>query len=335
VRALYVTAYPTALSESYIRTEIEWMQRQGVEVSMLAREDHPSPYASTVPKANIMMGENLGRAIERFRPDIVHGHWAVALNDRGLQALVRHDIPATVRGHAFEVAPGTMRPLLACPAIKRIWIFPHFVADYPDPRVAPLTSCYDDAIHTPGSPTRRRRVLRVMAGLAAKRVEAFADIARLCPGVDFTLVMTRAHDPGYPDKIQRTAPPNLDVRVNAARETVRDLMHDSSIYLVTEPSHRFGMPVSIAEAMGSGMWPLLPDVPSAADYIGDAGRLFSTIEEAAALVCEAVAWPAERWAAVHAAAVAQAARFRTDAVLPTVLDEWRRLAGQAGGGAAA
>jgi glycosyltransferase involved in cell wall biosynthesis len=329
VRALYVTAYPTALSESYIRTEIEWMQRQGVEVTMLAREDHPSPYASTVPAANIMKGENVGRAIERFKPDIAHGHWAVSLDDRGLQALARHGVPTTVRGHAFEVAPGTMRPLLAAEAVKRIWVFPHFVADYPSPKVAPLTCCYDNTIYTPGSPARRRRVLRVMAGLASKRVEAFADIARLCPGIDFTLVMTRAHDPGYPEKIQRTAPPNLDVRVNLAREAVRDLMLDSSIYLVTEPSHRFGMPVSIAEAMGSGMWPLLPNVPSAADYIGDAGRCFSTVEEAAALVREAVTWPIERWADVHAAAVAQAQRFRADAVLPPVLEEWRQLAGVA------
>ncbi len=329
MRVLYVTAYPTALSETYIRTEIEWMQRQGVDVVMLAREEHPAPHPNTVPADKIMIGERLlGRAIERFRPDIVHAHWVVALHGQ-LNALARAGVPATVRGHAFEVTPDMMEPLLAADAVKRVWLFPHFASDYPHAKVAPLTSCYDSSLFTPGDARRPRRVLRIAAGVTSKRLETMLAIAARCPEVPFTIATTRAYEASYPDLLRLAAPDNVEMRVNITRDEARTLMHESSIYLTTLPNHRFGMPVAVVEAMGSGMFPLLPDVRGAREYIGAAGAVYEpTVDEAAARVRAAVAWSEETWAAAHAVSVAEAQRFRADAVLPAVLAEWCRLSGR-------
>ncbi len=326
MNVLYLLFHPDALSESYIRTEVEWMQRQGVRVSILAHAPHTSTYPNTV--RDVQIGGTVESAIERFEPDLIQVHWMLVVTWLYLDEIEKIQIPITVRGHSFDFTRKRAEQLAVLDSIRRIWLFPHFAAEVLHPKVRPLTCCYEGAIYTPGTPRRPGQVLRVAAGIPRKGIEEFIEIARACPGIKFVLAMTRAlaPDDAYPERIIASAPTNVEVRLNLQREELRSLMQESSIYLRGNGSrHAFGMPVSIAEALGCGLLVVAPDVPVARSYIGDAGRFYNSVPEAVDIVKEALAWPDAAWQSARSASLARAELYRTDRVLPTILDQWRAL----------
>lgn len=304
------------------------MQSRGVDVVFLERLAHKAtaPLASPVAR-----GVPLAAAVARFRPDVVHVHWLFTAEAR-THELRAVGLPVTVRGHSFDYSVARAEAIAAIPSVKRVWLFPHLAAQVAHPKVAPLTSCFPPTF-TPGPPARPRAVLRVIAGVDRKGLEQLIAASKLCPEVPFTIITTRAlaPDEDFPERLTAAAPPNMRVLVNLQREEIVTEMHRHSIYAHTKPPHAFGMPVGVGEALASGLHTLVPDVPGAADYVGPAGRTFREPAELAALIHEAVAWSDEAQAAAHARAVAQAERFRADAVLSTVLEEWRRLSGASSG----
>ncbi len=330
MRVLYAINFPAALSESYVRAELEWMQRQGVDVCIVAHETHTAPYPNTVEPDKILVGKSITAAIHAFKPDIVHAHWLVMLQRKHMPFLSGVRVPITIRGHAFDALPDNMASMANVKAVKRIWLFPHFMNDYPHPKMSALPVGYDPlTMPAPASPPRGpRRVLRTMAGLPQKRIENMLEIARLCPDVPFTLIMTSTPPPDdyYPPKIKDEAPPNVEVLFDLQREEVLAQLHRSSIYLMTPPDHRFGMPISIAEAMGSGLWPLVPNLPGIKDYVGDAGSVYDSVEDAAWRIRNAAfSWDEGVWSVMRLKSLAQAEQFHADRVFSVILNEWRAL----------
>ena len=91
-------------------------------------------------------------------------------------------------------------------------------------------------------------------------------------------------------------------------------------------AHRYGMPISIAEALGCGLPVIARSTPVTHSYIGPGGQFYGTVEEAAQLVQQTIDWSRSEWDKTRVAALAHAAQYTADANLPQVLAHWRDVA---------
>jgi len=115
---------------------------------------------------------------------------------------------------------------------------------------------------------------------------------------------------------------------NVPWEEAMQLTRQAGIYLGTsDPSgHPFGMPVSIAESLATGSYCLLrKDVPASAEYLGAAGALYGSPEEASAIIRNSVSWTDVLWGAFSGLAVKQATNYADHAVLPRLLEDWKAI----------
>jgi hypothetical protein len=122
-----------------------------------------------------------------------------------------------------------------------------------------------------------------------------------------------------------------DIRINVSFPQVARLVRQAGIYLSTHSlSAPYGMPISIAESMATGGYVVARRCPASEAYVGAAGSLYDTLDEAAALIRETVPWDQNRWQQVQRAAVDHAWSRHVDSiVLPPLLDEWLQIAGAA------
>jgi glycosyltransferase involved in cell wall biosynthesis len=327
VRVLYAVKYPNALSESYVRTEIEWAEAQDVEVCVWAARPHMSGYPD--PRPHLRVGSEIGGAILDYRPTLIHAHWLTTACEV-LSAARQHEVPLTVRGHSFDFAPERISTLVNEPLVHRVWLFPQLAARCSSAKVAPLPACFSARRYFPAPSGGRRFVFRAAAGLPGKGIEEFIAIAAACPEIPFVLAMTRATGvPDYPERLAaRGVPANVTLHINLQHPEVANLMRDAAVYLRGhEPQgHPYGMPVSIAEAMACGAYLLGRHDPEAVRYIGEAGSCYHSVEDAIERLRDVWTWPEARWRAARARSLARAAAFRDDRVLGAVLSGWREVA---------
>jgi glycosyltransferase involved in cell wall biosynthesis len=273
LRVMYAVFHPLPVSESYIRNEIEWMERHGVQIAIWAR--YPRLAA-----ALRILGVNTG--------------WAASRR-----------------------------------VVSRIWAFPHFSADVAHPKVQPLPPCYASEHFFPGEPDESaRQILRAGTALPGKGWEEFLEIARQCPEIRFAAALA-VPDTRYADALVAAAPSNIRFYRDLQRDECAELMRSSWACLrAHDPaSHRYGMPISIAEALGCGLPVIARRAPEAEAYIGAAGTYYSTLEESIAIVRDIVSWSRARWESARTLALSQARLYTADANLPRVLAHWREIAG--------
>jgi len=326
MRVLCLSYHPSPLSESYMRTEIEWMLKQGVEVGVLGRAPHNSSYQS--PAKHVWTGEPLAKIAEDFKPDVVHVHHMTTV-ERGYD-ISGLKIPVTIRAHSFDHSEERARRLCEYECVKKLWMFPHLAIEHP--KVEKLTSCFPPSVYYPATSEsrdpwmeRESRVIRAMAGIETKNITTWLEIASLCRGVKFLLIMSRAIPPDVPEKIMACKPPNVEVQVNVAREEVASLVRKSAIYLTNAPDHPFGMPASAIEAMASGLPVVAQQALGVVEYLGPAGYVYNTPKDAAAIILDMMSFSSDEWEKARQASLMQAKKYTTDVVLPRVLQEWRRL----------
>jgi hypothetical protein len=327
MRVLYAVYHANALSEAYFRAEAAWMAARGVEVAFHAMEAMPSEANSshaTPPRCFI--GGDIRNTIAEFKPDIVHANWVRVAMD--VAPLV--NLPMTVQGHSFGEGSRMedVDVLAALDHVKRIWLFPHFVSRFTNSKVAPLPVCFDETRYTPGSPAAPRYVCRAAGGKRDKAVEEFVRIAELAPDVYFRLAMTQTPgDLDYPREIAARAPPNLTVSINLDPEPMAHLVRHAFLCLRQHDptAHPYGMPVSIAEALGAGLPIVAKRDPAAVSFIGDAGFYYDQADEAAELIQRLVRLPYADWLALRETSLQRSERFRASTVLPTVLSTWAEL----------
>lgn len=329
VRVLYALWHYPQLTETYIRWEIECMQRWGVHVEVWSERDSPaSPFETHVPVHH----GSLTSAIAKVRPNLVHVHWLhSAVQYAG--EVRRAGLPLTARAHGFEVARRNVMALQRSPTVQAIYLFPHVVRSYSGlDKVRPMTTAFNGDLFYPGPHKDRRLVVRTGPGLPTKDVQTFFDAALACPDHRFVLVL--AHCNGHERFLDKVAAYNrklgnpVDLRFDQPVEQVAILLREAGIYLHTHGlGVPYGMPISIAEAMASGCHVIGRRCRASEAYIGNAGRVYRSAAEAVEQIRRTTEWSDEQWQRARHLAVERAYRYFADIhVLRPMLEDWRRIA---------
>jgi hypothetical protein len=329
LRVLWAVWHWPQLSESYVRTEVDCMRRWGVDVAVWREEPGEAPFTHDVP----IVSGSLATALREFAPHVLHTHWLTwGMAHRPTAAAA--GVPLTVRGHGFEFQPALVDALLADPTVAGVYLFPHQARGWRgELRVRALPAAFDPTRYHPRGGTRDPRlVVRCGAALRTKDLGAFVRIATRCPEHRFVLALARAaHVPGVVEEIDalnRSLGAPVDLRIDVDHDALAALLRSAGVYLHTHGLvDPYGQPQSIAEAMASGCVVLARACPAAEAYVGDAGRLWATEDQAVAFLEETAAWDEARWAAARLRAVDRAfARHADRVVLRPLLDDWLRLA---------
>lgn len=330
MRVLYLLWNYPQISETYIATEIAFAQKCGIEVHVWSQINY---HPELAPQCMVHRG-SLAEAIAAVGPDLVHIHYLVVAK-RHLHE-VPPEIPVTVRGHSFDWNPNLAREVGDQPAVKRVYLFPHFVAAMGGHAKAfALPVAYDSVLHQPAAVKDRTLVLRLAAGLPTKALDDVLAVANRCPEFRFVLGISRAG--GGEEFLEGLTRLNsyvkdrVQIMIDLLPQVAADLNRRAGIYLDTHDpkGHSFGMPISIAEAMATGSYVLSLDVPPARGYIAEAGAFYKDPEEAARLIQETRRWTSETWEGMSGVAIQRASCFRDDVVLPHLIQDWRSIVGHA------
>lgn len=327
LRVLYLLWHYPQLSESYVRWEMEYMRRRGVEVEVWTElPAAPAPFPTDV---RIHRGR-VEDAIASFRPHVAHVHWLNVV-PKVRDALARAGVPLTARGHNFDFKPKFVRPLLDDPVVRRVYLYPHFAAQLdPAPKVAALRPAIPGELYPPARDKDPRLVVRCGAGLPFKDFETFFAVAERCPEHRFVLVVARATEhEGYPDElVARARGTRVEVRVDLQAEEVARLVARAGIFLHTsEPGSTVGMPTGICEALATGCWVLARRSPGAEALLSGVGALYGSVDDAAERIRRTASWPPSRWQEVQRAASERGFRNHADTrVCPRILDDWLAIA---------
>lgn len=329
MRVLYVLWNYPQISETYIATEIGFAQKCGVEVHVWTQTSRHD----LEPQCMVHRG-TLTEAIAAVGPDLIHIHYLVVAK-RHLSEIPQ-GIPVTVRGHSFDWNASVAREIGEQHGVKRLYLFPHFVAAMGGhPKAFALPVAYDTAAHVPAVSKSRKLVLRLSAGLPTKGLDDFLAVANRCPDFKFVLGVSRAGGgDDFLDQLLRLnsyVKDRVEILVDLHPQMAADLNRRAGIYLDTHDpkGHPFGMPISIAEAMATGSYTMALDVPAARAYLADGGVVYRDAEDAAEKIRATASWTDEAWDQMSRKAENRATCFRDDVVLSHLIQDWRSIAGRA------
>lgn len=330
MRVLYLLWNYPQISETYIATEIAFALKCGVEVHVWSQINY---HPDLAPQCMVHRG-SLAEAIAAVGPDLIHIHYLVVAK-RHLHE-IPPGIPVTIRGHSFDWNPNLAREMAEQPTVKRLYLFPHFVAAMGGHAKAfALPVAYDTTLHQQAAVKDRNLVLRLAAGLPTKALDDVIAVSNRCPEFRFILGVSRAGGgEQYLEQITRLngyVKDRVQILVDLHPQIAADVNRRAGIYLYTlDPKgHAFGMPIAIAEALATGSYVLSLDVPAARSYIGEAGAFYKNPEEAAKLIQATKTWKDADWERMSATALQRATCFRADVVLSYLVQDWRTLAGHA------
>lgn len=330
MKVLYLLSNSPQDCESYIEAEIKYAKSRGVQVEIWSSlKGYGQPPVVPVHYGSVY------DAIGKFKPDLLHIHYLVMAQQVLRDLFV--DLPITIRSHSFDWDAGRAINFAAAPTIKVIYAFPHFAREVaPGGKIVPMTVAFDPELYTPSQPKNRRLVLRLASGRRVKGLRDFLEIGNRVQEAHFILGVTPLRgDEVYLNELERdnrSFGGRVDIRVGGvphgmSRQDVVGLMQRAGIYLETnDPSgHRLGMQISIAEAMATGAYVLARHAETLPEYVDDAASSYRSIDEAVRLVRETFDWSDQRWADQAQRAMTRAALFRSDVVLPRLVDDWERI----------
>ena len=239
----------------------------------------------------------LSAAVQKYRPDIIHGHYfhlAPALAFLAKQAGTYF----TVRTHSFDVLSfGSLSKARVIAAVKDpvcrgVLCFP-FVADrlinvgVPAAKVVPCWPVVDVTKFRDRGPNEPN-IMNVGAALPKKEMKSFVDLAKQIPtakcnlymmGYQATEIAAYAQATGSPVVV---VPPVQPLDMPAEYKKHRWLVYTASKQLGT-----VGWPLSIAEAQASGVGALVQNIRAdLAEYVGPGGYVFDTIEDARRIISQ-------------------------------------------------
>lgn len=329
-RVLYAMWQYPQLSETYIEGEIRCMLRFGADVEVWREAKPATPHPTLVP---IHEGP-LPDVVRRVRPDVIHVHWLSSLT-RYAPILAQLGTPVTARLHGFDTSPDACRAILDQPWMRAVYAFPHHLdlIGRSDPGLRAVPAAFDSTLFRPCASKDRRLVLRAGAALPSKDHAFFFELANRLPDYRFVLAaitcsLEENFAAAYRDLHQQMKS-RCELMFDIQHEDLAPLIAQAGIYLHTvkppgtEHGTPIGMPISIAEAMATGAYILVRDLPELRDYVGDAGTTYRDAEDAAEIIAATAEWPEQKWKAAWTASVDRAFSVHADEIaLRPMFDDW-------------
>ncbi|MGF1548947.1 MAG: glycosyltransferase [Sphingomonadaceae bacterium] len=286
----FLSMYPT-LSQTYKENELRALLPH-CELRILAGGKVDAAYHDHLPCARYTSPADLRRVIDEFKPDIVHGHYINTTRNLA-QAAEMAGVPYTVRTHSFDLIdkpPEALRPHV--PFVNRdscigVLAFPFLVpklaeAGFDEAKLYESWPVVDYARFYDRSPNGPD-VMNTGACLPKKNMESYIELATRVTNRRFDLYpigyltdQIREHNEarGSPVHVHPMIEPDLMPAVYKR--------HQWLIYTANPEVPTIGWPMSIAEAQASGTGVLIQRIrPDVEIYVGDAGYVFDTLEEAA------------------------------------------------------
>jgi glycosyltransferase involved in cell wall biosynthesis len=329
-RVLYVLWQYPQLSETYIEVEINCMLRWGVHVEVWRERAPAFAHPSSVPTHD----GSLVDAVHRVQPDIIHVHW-IGFVAKHTATLAQIGLPVTVRLHGFDTTPENIRAVLALPWIRALYGFPHHLRliGRDDPKLHAVPAAFNTTLFQPCAEKDRRLVLRAGAALPSKDMPFFLELAKRLPEYRFVLAAITCTDAeSYVDNlrdIHRQMNTPCELLFDIQQEELAVLMKQAGIYVHTarppEAEHGtpIGMPISIAEAMATGAYVLVRDLPELRDYVADAGTAYRDVDHAAKIIAATGDWPEKAWKKAWLTSVDRAfSNHAGEVALRQIFEDW-------------
>jgi glycosyltransferase involved in cell wall biosynthesis len=329
-RVLYALWQCPQLSETYIEGEIRCMTRLGAHIEVWREMQPATPHPTSVPVHDGPLAE----VVRRMRPDVIHVHWLGFATKRAA-LLAQLGVPVTVRVHGFDTSPDACRAILEQPWIRAVHAFPHHldVMGLNDPRLRGVPAAFDTTLFRPSAGKNRRLVMRASAALPSKDLGLFFELANRLPDYRFVLAAITCtleeKDAKACRELHRQMKSRCELMFDVQHEDLVPVMEDAGIYLHTakppgtDHATPIGMPISIAEAMATGAYILVRDIPELRTYVGDAGTTYRDAEHAAEIIASTAEWPEEKWKAAWTASVDRAFSMHADEItLLPIFADW-------------
>jgi len=303
-RVLYLLQEYPQVSETYIANELEALW-PSCDIRIVARTKASAAYSDHFPFTIIPREdrETLAALAAEFRPDLIHAHYLH-------NAVTAHNLAArlgaafTVRLHSFDVLaplPEALRMSVAAingPACAGALTFPftieRMLAAGVNPKklhAAPPVMRIDRFLDR--SPNGEA-IMNTGAALPKKNMEAYIDLAASMPAHRFNLYAMGYDVSRLKDyNLSRGNPVDLVRPVEPRAMPAEYKKHTWLVYTASAEINTVGWPMGIAEAQASGVGVVMQAIrPDLREWVGPAGYLFRTIEEAAAIISRP--FPAER-----------------------------------------
>ncbi|MCB0487334.1 MAG: glycosyltransferase family 4 protein [Cyclobacteriaceae bacterium] len=295
MRVLYIVKNYPQLSQSYIKSEINCLIKD-FQIEIIATSVPNTPDVECLPYQQISDEEKIIQHIERFKPDIIHGHYL--LMAKVISSVSKKtNIPFTIRAHSFDALKNEMaddfpshisqlHEFLNHDLCKGVLIFP-FTRDLlirigkvnPNKLIdaPPVVNTKHFFDKTPNG----NGIMNTGACIPKKSMETFVSLSKLLPNDTFNLY-------GLGHDINKIAALNKEIggRVNFIEPTLYSQMpreykkHRSLVYTANMQMKTVGWPMAVMEAMASGTMVYMPEVrPDIKDYIGDAGYVYKDVRD--------------------------------------------------------
>jgi len=278
LRILGVNELFPLISETYIREEVISLVPFGADVAWFRHA--PGPAQQPVPEP---VFDDFEAAIAAIEPDVAIVHWLTTAK-HSLPLFEQHELPFAVRAHSFDFDQALLRELIEHPLCAGAWTFPSPDYSFDGAHSLSPTISSTDLLQPPVAV--RDAVVSISAGLPKKDWPLLLDAFDLMDQGDRRLIIgiTNEHE-DVSGELARACetlanPPLL--QVNVLRRDVFALLTRTAIFVYTlRPEARFGMPMSIVDALCAGCAVVVPDRPEAIAFAGPDARSYKSADDIA------------------------------------------------------
>ncbi len=280
-----------------METELRVLEERGHTVEVIALNVASDPRRHTHSFHYIPQDDEraIARAVRELEPDVIHSH-ELDTARRAYEASRAAGVPFTLRTHSYDVmglAPERVRSLGAylnddhCAGVLG---FPFAL----DPLIAAgvceerIRVCYPvlDYRRFHDKSANGRAVMNIGACQPKKGMDDFVRLAHALGEKEFNL-WAIGFDVASIQRLNDSLGGPLTVMPPTEHEEMPAWYkrHEWLVYTATEPT--VGWPVAVAEAQASGVGVCMQRVRGdIAEYVGDAGFIFDTIDEVVEIISE-------------------------------------------------
>jgi hypothetical protein len=299
-KVLYIIGTYYQLSESYIHVEMNTLIKQGYDVKIIALRKPDCQAKNHLPYQIISDEKEIIEYAKEYQPDIIHTHWIfyqLPLVYRVSKAL---DVGFTIRSHSFDVLwkKSSIKQkirrfiknvnfikIINDPLCKGVLVFPFakkilvdlgikaekVIESFP---VVDFEKFHDES-------DNGTDILNMGAAIQKKGFENFMHLAQIVPDLNFKLYAIGYNRKEYEELNEKLGMP-ISIEDTVELDEMPAVYKKSAwlVYTASKKNARVGWPLCALEAMASGTGVCLPNIrPDIKDYIGDAGIIYSDIEE--------------------------------------------------------